>query len=95
MRQHWLIPANGLRRSLSADGRLTLTGRKDIVLHDRDATGKAVLIAQPFKDPLRRMPLLLVNKPVRLKNLVDNADKGIELRAGRCLLAAIARQITP
>jgi len=71
---------------------LTLTGRKDIVLHDRDAAGKAVLIAQPFKDPLRGMPLLLVNKPVRLKDLVDNADKWIKLRTGWRLLAAIPRR---
>ena len=52
---------NLLRRSVNnpmavfRDGQweaLTLTGRKDVILHDRDAACKAVLIAQPFKDCL-------------------------------------------
>ena len=45
---------------------LTLSRRKDIILHNRDATGKAVLIAETLKDPLRGMALLLRPLPILL-----------------------------
>ena len=30
---------------------LTLSGRKDVVLHDREAAGEIMLIAKPLKNP--------------------------------------------
>jgi len=47
---------------------LTLPDRKDVVLYNRDAASEPVLITQSFKNPLRRMPLLLVNLFIRLKS---------------------------
>ena len=38
---------------------LTLPGGKNVILHDGDATGKAILITKALKDALRSMPLLL------------------------------------
>ena len=70
---------------------LTLPGGKNIILHDGDATGKAILITKPLKDPLRRMTLLLQTFGIVLKDLVDNTDKRIKLGPVRRLLAAIAR----
>ncbi len=59
----------------------TLTRRKDTILHNRDATGKTVLIAQAFEYPLRGVTLLVRALTVFLENPVDDADKRIELRA--------------
>ncbi len=53
----------------------------DVVGNDRDAAGEAVLGAQALEDPLRRMPLLLRQRPVRLEDLVDDRDERIQLRA--------------
>jgi hypothetical protein len=70
---------------------LTLTGRKDIILHDRHAAGKVVLIAKALEDPLRAMTLLLRVLPVLLEDLIDVADKRIQLWSRRRLLAPIPR----
>ena len=40
-----------------------LPPRARIVLHDGGATGKAVLVAQPLEDPLRRVSLLARKRP--------------------------------
>jgi len=64
---------------------LTLPGGKNVILHDGDATGKAILITKALKDPLRRMPLLLQTLAIVLKDLVDNANKRIKLGSRRCL----------
>jgi|TARA_R110002049_G_scaffold167161_4_gene333358 hypothetical protein len=68
---------------------LALACRKNIILHDRDAASKTVLIAKALKNPLRGMPLLLQAFGIVLKDLVDKTNKGIKLGTGRCLLAAI------
>jgi hypothetical protein len=39
--------------------------RRDIFPDDRVAAGKPFFVPQPFEDPLRRVPLLGVNKSVR------------------------------
>jgi hypothetical protein len=39
--------------------------------HDRVATSKPLLIPQPLENPMRRVPLLLVNLAVAFKNGVD------------------------
>ena len=46
----------------------------DIVLHDRVAAGKAVLITQPLEDPMRRvaLPARHVRTRVRLEDRVDD-----------------------
>lgn len=49
----------------------------DIVLHHRVAAAEPMLVAQRFKNPLRRMPLLHRTSPVRLQ------DCGFRREAGR------------
>jgi hypothetical protein len=44
---------------------------RHILAHDRVATRKPLLIPQPFENPMRRVPLLLVNLAVACKNGVD------------------------
>ncbi len=70
---------------------LTLPGGKNVILHDGDATGKAILITKALKDTLRSMPLLLQALAIVFKDLVDNAYEWVQLGPGRCLLAAIPR----
>ena len=50
---------------------LTLLGREDIVLHNRDAAFKVMLITQSFKYPFRRVSLLLWNQLICLKGLIN------------------------
>jgi hypothetical protein len=64
----------------------------DIVGDDRDAAGEAVLVAQPLEDPLRRVPLLLGQGPVRLQDLVDDRNERVELRARRRLRSPVSRR---
>jgi len=40
--------------------------QSDIVFHHRVTAAEAMLIAQPLKNPLRRMPLLHRRRPIRL-----------------------------
>lgn len=47
-------------------------GDPDIILHHRVATVEPVFVAQPLKDPLRRVPLLHRTSPVRLQDRVDH-----------------------
>jgi hypothetical protein len=57
--------------------------RQHVVLNDGDPATVAVLVAKPFEDPLRGMPLLPRPPLIRQQNPVDNADERVELRAGR------------
>jgi hypothetical protein len=57
----------------------------DIVGDDRDAAREPVLVPEPLKNPLRRMPLLLQLAFVVLQDLVDDRNERIELRTGRRL----------
>jgi hypothetical protein len=54
-----------------------------IVLNDGDAASVAVLIAQPFEDPLRRVPLLLRPSLVSCQDRIDDPGKRIQLRTRR------------
>jgi hypothetical protein len=45
--------------------------RRYILTHDRVATAKALFVPQPLENPMRRVPLLLVNLAVAFKNGVD------------------------
>ena len=58
-----------------------LSAGSDIFLHDRVAAGKAVLVAQPLEDPVRRVPLLArhVRVGVDLKDRVDDAGEPVQL----------------
>ena len=65
---------------------------RHVVLHDREAARKAVLVPQPLEDPLRRMPLLLGRRFVLGQDLVDDPDERIQLGPHRRLAAPVARR---
>ena len=64
----------------------------DIVRDDGQPTGETVLVAQPFKDPLRRVTLLLMNALIVQKDLIDDPHKRIQLGANRRTLATVSRR---
>jgi hypothetical protein len=64
----------------------------NIVLDDGVATGKAMLVPQPFINPLSRVPLLARTALVRFQKRVDNAGKSIQLRPLRCTASLIPRR---
>ena len=45
------------------------------VLHDRVATGEAVLVAEPLKNFPGRVPLLLARAVIILQNLMDDRQE--------------------
>ena len=57
--------------------------RQHVVLNDGDPAGVAVLVAKPFEDPLRGMPLLLRSSFIRRQDRVDDPGKRVELRTRR------------
>ena len=63
-----------------------------IILHHRVAAGEAVLIPQPFENPLRRMPLLRRRRLVGLQDRVDHREQRPELRPLRRLCAHVTRR---
>ena len=71
---------------------LTLFGRKNIILHDRDASSKLMFITQPLEHPFRCMFLLATNLFISIKDLIDNPDEPIKLRASRRLTPPVARR---
>jgi hypothetical protein len=68
---------------------LTLFGCEDVILHNRDATSKAMLITQSFKYQRRRVSLLLGDQFVCLKDLMNNPRKTIQLWAADRFVASI------
>ena len=52
------------------------------VLDDRVTTREAVLVTQPFPDPLGRVPLLARCLLICLQNLLDDRQKRLDLRPG-------------
>jgi hypothetical protein len=54
--------------------------RQDVVLNNRDPARVTVLVPKPFEDPLRSMPLLPRPTLILQQDLVDDPDKGVELR---------------
>ena len=49
-----------------------------VILDHRVAAGKVLLIAQPLKNPLGRVPLLDRSSPVRLEDRVDHRQQGAQ-----------------
>ena len=66
----------------------------DIVLHDRVAAGKPVLVPQTLENPMRRVPLLArhVRIRVRLQDRVDDAGEPVQLRPPYRLRPPIPRR---
>ena len=61
----------------------TLPRATDLVLHNSDPARKAILITQPFADPLQYALLLLWLLFVLVQNAVDDTDERIELETDR------------
>jgi hypothetical protein len=57
--------------------------RPHIVLNDGDPARVAVLVAKPFEDPLRGMPLLARPTFIRRQDPVNNPGKGVQFRTRR------------
>jgi len=57
--------------------------RPHVVLNDGDPASVAVLVANPFEDPLGGVPLLLRPRLIRRQDRVDNPGKRVQLRARR------------
>src|SRR4029077_20897774 len=51
-----------------------------VIPNNGDPTAVAVLVAKPFEDPFRGMPLLPRPTLILQQDLVDDPDKGVELR---------------
>ena len=51
------------------------TAKRNVILHDRDTSREAVLIAQPLEHPLRRVLLLLRSTFVLAQDRIDNRDE--------------------
>ena len=81
-----------LCHELSPFGQLTLPDAVDVIRHNFDPARKAMLIAQPLEDPLRGVPLLRRNLFIFFQDTVDNADKEIELWAGRWMRPHVTRR---
>src|SRR5215471_7451414 len=57
--------------------------RPHVVLNDGDPAGIAVLVAKPFEDPLRGMPLLSRPTLIRRQDPIDDPGKPVQLRTRR------------
>src|SRR5438128_4438259 len=66
------------------------TRQPDIVFYDRIAAGKAVFDSQPFKNPLRRVPLLRWRRLICLEDRIDDWNERSKLRPLRFLAAHVA-----
>ena len=64
----------------------------DIVLHHRIVTGKAVLVPQPFKDALGRVPLLHRRCQSCVQDHIDHRQQRTQLRLRHQLRARVARR---
>jgi hypothetical protein len=58
---------------------LVLTAHQNIVLHDRQPAGIAVLIAQTLENPLRCVPLLRRTALILVQDLVNDPHKKVQL----------------
>src|SRR5262252_2757061 len=55
--------------------------RPHVVFHDGDPAGIAVLVAKPFEDPLRGMPLLSRPSLILRQDRIDDPGKPVQLRS--------------
>ena len=62
---------------------MSQTARQHVVLNDGDPASVAVLVAKPFEDPLRGVPLLSRPTFIRRQDPVDDPGKRIQLRTRR------------
>src|SRR5258708_1566853 len=56
--------------------------RQHVVLNNGDPARVTLLVAKPFEDPLRRMPLLPRPPLILQQDLIDDPGKRVELRTG-------------
>src|SRR3954471_10963092 len=66
--------------------------RPNVVLYDGDPATVAVLVAQPFEDPLRGMTLLLWPPFISRQDRVDDPGKRIKLRTRRWPAPPVTRR---
>ena len=59
---------------------MSLPSRQHVVLNDGDPARVAVLVAKPFENPLRGVPLLSRPSFIRCQDRVDDPGKRIQLR---------------
>jgi hypothetical protein len=103
--QRWPLAADDANRGAEVD--LDMAGRvgqwneglppprpdpAHIVLHRRVAAGKAMLVAKPPPNSLRRMPLLDRRRLVGVQNRVDHPDQRPKLRQRNRLGPHVARR---
>jgi len=75
------MPRRVHQRHEHLPGPLTLP--QHVVLHDSQATGVTVFVAQPLEDPLRGVPLLRWTALIILQHLIDDPDERVQLRPCR------------
>jgi hypothetical protein len=63
-----------------------------IILHDRVATGEAMLGLEPLEHPLRRVPLLAMHIPIAVEPGIDDPGKSIQLWPLHRRLPPVARR---
>ena len=64
--------------------------RPNVILHDRVAAAETMLVTKPLEHPLRRVPLLAMNRAIPLQPAVDDPRIGIQLRPLHGRRAAVA-----
>ena len=62
------------------------------ILHDRLLAREAMFVTKTLEDPLRRVPLLAVNRAILFQNAVDDIRERRQLRALRRLASPISRR---
>ena len=55
----------------------------NVILHDRLLAREAMFVTKTLEDPLRRVPLLAVNRAIPFQNAVDDIRERRQLRALR------------
>ena len=64
----------------------------NVILHDRLLAREAMFVTKTLEDPLRRVPLLAVNRAILFQNAVDDIRERRQLRALRRLASPISRR---
>jgi hypothetical protein len=65
----------------------------NVILDDGLPTREAMFVTKTLEYPLRRVALLAVNRSVLFQNTVNDSREGVQLRALRWLVAAVARRL--
>ena len=64
----------------------------NVILHDRLLAREAMFVTKTLEDPLRRVPLLAVNRAILFQNAVDDIRERRQLRALRRLAPPVSRR---